>query len=64
MDDNIFSGLIDSMKPMMDMPKELQISNIALTLTVTGIQKGLTPKEVTDYFYEVVNNMKKHKRTK
>jgi hypothetical protein len=59
--EDIFSSL---MKPLQDMPKELQTSNIFLTLAVAGINNCMTPKMVVDYFYEVVNLMKTHKKTK
>jgi hypothetical protein len=52
------------MKPFETMPKELQITNIALQLAITGLNKGLTPKDVIDYFFEIVSLMKTHKKTK
>jgi hypothetical protein len=59
--EDIFSNMI---KPLENMPKELQISNIALQLALVGLDNDLTPKIVVDYFYEVVKLMRTHKRIK
>lgn len=59
--EDMFSNI---MKPLENMPKELQITNIALQLTIVGITNDFTPKQIIDYFYEILNLMKGHKKTK
>jgi len=62
--DGIKDMLGNIMKPLENMPKEIQISNIALQLTLVGINKGLSSKDVVDYFYQVITLMKTHKKAK
>lgn len=58
--EEVLSGLLGSLGNLNKGMQSSQIISISVNLTVIGINKGMKPKEVVEYFYDVMNEMKKH----